>query len=126
MASANNADADARITGELSYAASRHFFGEYLLKMKHTVERQWISRLVSQYTGIVSSRAVIDFKIQPDGSVTDMVVNSVEGDSYFPIICASSINDAQPFDRIPYDETQGLPDEFVNKPLNIRFTFQYN
>jgi hypothetical protein len=126
VASPKNADADAQITGELSYAASRHFFGEYLLKMKQSVERQWVSQLISKYTGIVSSKAVIDFKIQPDGRVTDIGVNSSEGDPYFPLVCVSSINDAQPFDKIPYSEVPGLPDEFVGKPLNIRFTFQYN
>jgi len=125
-ASPRNTDTDAQITGEPSFAATRHFFGEYLLQMKEAVERQWVSRLVSRYTGIVSSEAVIDYKIQPDGTVTDMVVESSEGDSYFPLVCVSSINDAQPFGKIPYDEIQGLPDEFVNKPLNIRFTFRYN
>jgi outer membrane biosynthesis protein TonB len=125
-ASAKNVEADAQITGELSFGATRHFFGEYLLKMKQAVERQWVSRLVSQYTGVVSSRAVIDFKIQPDGHITDMAVNSNEGDPYFPLVCVSSIDDAQPFEKIPYGEIPGLPDEYMNKPLSIRFTFQYN
>jgi outer membrane biosynthesis protein TonB len=125
-ASTRDTEADARITGELSFGATRHFFGEYLLKMKQAVERQWVSRLVSRYTGIVSSRAVIDFKIQPDGHVTDIVVNSNEGDPYFPLVCVSSISDAQPFDKIPYDEAPGLPEQYTNKPLSIRFTFQYN
>ncbi len=125
-ASASNAAADAQITGELSFAASRHFFGEYLLKMKQAIERQWISRLVSQYTGIVSSKAVVEFKIQPDGRVTDVVVESVDGDPYFRLICVSSIKDAQPFDAIPYDAADGLPERFMDKPLNIRFTFRYN
>jgi len=125
-ASPRNTNADAEITGELSYAASRHFFGEYLLAMKQAVERQWISRLVTKYTGLVVSKAVIDFKIQPDGRVTDMSVNSSEGDPYFPLVCVSSINDAQPFGPIPYSQAVGLPEEFMNKPLNIRFTFQYD
>ncbi|MBI5117835.1 hypothetical protein HZA56_15275 [Candidatus Poribacteria bacterium] len=125
-ASARDTEADAQITGELSFGATRHFFGEYLLKMKQAVERQWVSRLVSQYTGIVSSRAVIDFKIQPDGRVADIVVNSNDGDPYFPLVCVSSINDAQPFDKIPYAETPGLPEQYMDKPLSIRFTFQYN
>jgi outer membrane biosynthesis protein TonB len=125
-ASSRNADADAQITGELSFGASHHFFGQYLLKMKQAVERQWLSRLVTSYTGIVSSKAVIDFKIQPDGRVTDLAVQSSEGDPYFPLVCVSSINDAQPFDKIPYSESRGLPDRFMGKPLNIRFTFQYN
>ena len=125
-ASSRNSGADAQITGELSFGATRHFFGEYLLTMKQAVERQWVSHLVSQYTGIVSSSAVIEFNIQPDGTATDIFVSSNEGDSYFPVVCASSINDAQPFDEIPYDEIPGLPDEFRNKPLSIRFTFHYN
>lgn len=125
-ADSRNTDANAEITGELSFAASRHFFGDYLLKMKQAVERQWVSRLVTKYTGIVSSEAVIDFKIQPDGRVTDALVHSSEGDAYFPVLCISSINDAQPFGQIPYSEAAGLPDEFLNKPLNIRFTFRYN
>jgi len=125
-ASSKNADADAQITGELSFAASRHFFGEYLLKMKQQIERQWISRLVSRYTGVKSSQAVIDFKIQPDGSISDVVINSSEGDPYFPVLCVTSIHDAQPFDKIPYADIDGLPQDFSNKPLNIRFTFRYN
>ena len=64
--------------------------------------------------------------IQPDGSVPDIAVHSVEGDSYFAVLCVSSINAAQPFAAIPYEKVQGLPDEFIGKPLNIRFTFQYN
>jgi outer membrane biosynthesis protein TonB len=125
-ASARSAGADARITGELSFATTRHFFGEYLLGMKQAVETEWISRLVSQYTGLVRSEAVIDFKIQPDGSVTDLDISSTEGDSYFSLICVSSIQDAQPFDEIPYDDIAGLPEEFIGKPLSIRFTFRYN
>jgi protein TonB len=126
MASAKNIGADAEITGELSYAASRYFFGEYLLKMKQAVEQQWISRLVSNYSGIVNSQAVLTFKIQPDGQVTDLTVRSSEGDPYFPVVCASSVQAAQPFDKIPYEQAPGLPAEHMNKPLKIQFTFNYN
>ncbi len=125
-ASSRNLDADAQITGELSFAASRHFFGEYLLNMKQAIERQWISRLVSGYSGVNASYAVIDFKIQPDGHISDVVIDSFEGDSYFPVLCVSSIHDAQPFDKIPYEQAVGLPESLQNKPLNIRFTFRYN
>ncbi len=125
-AGAKNAEADARISGELSFGATRHFFGEYLLKMKQAVETEWISLLISEYTAIERSSAVIDFKIQADGSVSDMEINSNEGDPYFPLVCRSSIRDAQPFDEIQYDEIPGLPDEFADKPLSIRFTFNYN
>ncbi|GAB4335417.1 MAG: hypothetical protein Kow0099_07860 [Candidatus Abyssubacteria bacterium] len=125
-ASSRNVNADAEITGELSFGASRHFFGEYLLKMKQAVERQWVSRLVSQYTGVVSSEAVIDFKIQPDGSVTDLSVAEVDGDAYFSVVCVSSITDAQPFGEIPYDAIEGLPEEYKNKALSVRFTFRYH
>ncbi len=126
VTSSNNPGADAEIMGELSFGATRHFFGEYLVKMKQAVERQWVSLLVTKYTGIVSSEAVIDFKIQPDGRVTDMMVRSVEGDNYFSVVCVSSIRDAQPFERIPYEEIPGLPENYMDKPLNIRFTFRYN
>jgi len=125
-ASARNTGADAQIAGELSFAATRHFFGEYLLKMKQAVEAEWISRLVSQYSGIVRSRTVVDFKIQPDGRVTEVDASSSEGDPYFALICISSIRDAQPFEEIPYDDIPGLPEEFKGKPLSIRFTFRYN
>jgi len=125
-ASARNTGADAQIAGELSFAATRHFFGEYLLKMKQAVEAEWISRLVSQYSGIVRSRTVVDFKIQPDGRVTDVDASSTEGDPYFALICISSIRDAQPFEEIPYGDIPGLPEEFKGKPLSIRFTFRYN
>ena len=125
-ASARNTGADAQITGELSFAATRHFFGEYLLKMKQAVEAEWISRLVSQYSGIVRSHTVVDFKIQPDGRVTEVDASSSEGDPYFALICISSIRDAQPFEEIPYDDIPGLPEEFKGKPLSIRFTFRYN
>ncbi|NQU07788.1 MAG: hypothetical protein HQ583_04435 [Candidatus Abyssubacteria bacterium] len=124
-ASARNTGADAQITGELSFGATRHFFGEYLLKVKQAVEAQWLSRLVSQYTSVTRAQAVIDFKIQPDGRVTDVDVSSFEGDLFFTLLCLSSIRDAQPFDTIPVDEIPGLPEDFRNKPLNIRFTFRY-
>lgn len=123
---ASNLGGDAEITGEISFGATRHFFGEYLLKMKQAVETEWISNLVSQYSGVARSLAVVDFKIQPDGRVTDITVSSSEGDPYFPLICESSIRAAQPLDEIPYSEIPGLPEEFVDKPLNIRFTFRYN
>lgn len=124
-ASARNTGADAQITGELSFGATRHFFGEYLLKIKQSVEAQWLSRLVSQYTSVTRAQAVIDFKIQPDGRVTDVDVSSFEGDLFFALLCLSSIRDAQPFDTIPFDEIPGLPEDFRNKPINIRFTFRY-
>jgi outer membrane biosynthesis protein TonB len=123
---AGNLGGDAIIEGEISFGATRHYFGEYLLKMKQAIETQWISQLVSRYTGIAMSTAAIDFKIQPDGTATNIVIHSNEGDPYFPIICISAIRDAQPFEVIPYDDIRGLPEEFKDKPLNIRFTFRYN
>jgi hypothetical protein len=123
---AGNMGGDALIEGEISFGATRHFFGEYMLKMKQAVETEWISLLISRYTGVAMSTAVINFKIQPDGTATDIVTHSNEGDPYFPIICVSSIRDAQPFEEIPYDDIPGLPEELKGKPLNIRFTFRYN
>jgi outer membrane biosynthesis protein TonB len=94
--------------------------------MKQAIEQQWISRLVARYSGVRSSEAVIDFKIQPDGTISDVRIESSEGDPYFPVLCVSSIHDAQPFERIPYDDIPGLPANFKNQPLNIQFTFRYN
>jgi hypothetical protein len=123
---AGNMGGDALIEGEISFGATRHFFGEYLLKMKQAIETEWISNLISQYTGVAQSTAVIDFKIQPDGTATDIVTHSSKGDPYFPIICVSSILNAQPFEEIPYNDIPGLPEELRGKALNIRFTFRYN
>lgn len=125
-ASARTVGADAEITGEISFAASRHFFGEYMLKMKQAVETQWLSHLISQYAGVERASAVINFNIQPDGHVTDIEIGESEGDPYFALICVSSIRDAQPFDEILYEEIPGLPEEFVDKPLSIQFVFNYN
>ena len=123
---AGNMGGDALIEGEISFGATSHFFGEYLLKMKQAVETEWISHLISRYTGVAGSTAAIDFKIQPDGTATDIVTSSNKGDPYFPIVCMSSIRDAQPFEEIPYNDIPGLPEELKGKPLNIRFTFRYN
>jgi hypothetical protein len=123
---AGNMGGDALIEGEISFGATRHFFGDYLLKMKQAVETEWISHLVSRYSGVARSTAAIDFKIQPDGRVTDIEIKSNEGDPYFPLVCISAIRDAQPFDEIGYTEIQGLPEEFSDRPLSVRFTFRYN
>jgi hypothetical protein len=94
--------------------------------MKQPIEEEWKARLVSQHiTGIERARAEIDFKIQPNGQVTDIAITSSEGGPSFPLVCVSSINDAQPFDPVPYQEVTGLPAELINKPLNIHFTFSY-
>jgi hypothetical protein len=123
---AGNMGGDALIEGEISFGATRHFFGDYLLKMKQAVETEWMSLLVSRYSGVRRSSAAIDFKIQPDGRVTDIEIKSNEGDPYFPLVCISSIQSAEPFDEIRYTEIQGLPEEFIDKALSVRFTFRYN
>jgi outer membrane biosynthesis protein TonB len=124
--SAANMSGNAEITGEISFGATRHFFGDYLLKMKQAVETEWMSNLISRYSGIERSTAAIDFKIQPDGRVTDIEIESNEGDPYFPLVCVSSIQSAQPFDEIRYSEIRGLPEELIDRPLSVRFTFRYN
>lgn len=118
--------ASARMQGEFSYGATKHFFGDYLLALKERVEQRWIARLVSEYSSVRHSRVVVDFKILASGEVTGLYVSGLEGDPYFKVICVHTIEDATPFPPVPYTEVEGLPPDLVNKPLNIRFTFEYN
>ncbi len=118
--------ANARVRGEFSYGAAQHFFGAYLLEMKRRVEREWFSRLLTDYSRVVHSRVVIDFKVYGSGSVGNMAFVEQQGDEYFAVLCWHAIEAAAPFDTVPYATVQGIPPELQNKPLNIRFTFHYN
>lgn len=118
--------ANARVRGEFSYGATQHFFGEYLLRMKERVEREWFSRLLTEYSRAVSNRVVIDFKVYSNGDVGNMQFVEQHGDPYFPVLCWNAIEAAGPFGLVPYAEVEGIPPDLANKPLNIRFTFHYN
>ncbi len=113
-------------TGEFSYAATEHFFAEYLLNLRRRVDVQWTLQVM---TGIVvpgKREAVVDFLVLADGSITGLRTRKLIGDVDFASMCTKSIRVAAPFGPVPYDRVPGMSDALDGTPLRIRFTFSYH
>lgn len=118
--------ARAEAEGEFSFEATQHFFADYFLHLRREIENTWVLLLMTRYTGLEPSRAVVDFQILPDGSVRGLAVRSGEGDEeIFPLVCTMAVRNAGPFPPVPYDSIPQLPPEARDLPLRVRVNFNY-
>lgn len=117
--------ARAEAAGEYSFEATQHLFADYFLRLRDQIENTWLLLLTSRYTGLDRSRAVVDFLIQPDGTVTALTPQASEGDELFPLVSTLAVRNAAPFDPVPYDAIPDLPPGARDLPLRVRVTFNY-
>jgi TonB family protein len=90
--------------------------------MRKAVFTAWYPIVSMKASPMPDSRVVIAFKINPDGTISDLEILSQQGADLFGDICAASVQKAAPFDPIPVD----FPPYLKNKQFNIKFTFYYD
>jgi outer membrane biosynthesis protein TonB len=108
-------------SGFTSFEANRHELGEYMLRVRSLVEREWRSALRIRYTGVSRTEAVIECSIRPDGSLEYARVLDPGVSLTYAVLCRQAIEQAAPFGPFPFD----VPEIYRKDNLEITWKFSY-
>ena len=98
-------------------------FGEYDAKMIGRIERRWL-----ELTPLIQMRGagqvVVDFKLNPDGQVTDVRVRPTRLLGFAVEICKQSVLDCAPFDPWPAEMRRLIGQ--TSRDVTFRFNYSTN
>ncbi len=114
-------DAGAEREGKISFATNQSEWVPYFETVKRRIGQKWLPAITLDYKGSRRVKAVIEFKIAPDGSLADAKIADPGDDKYFAMVCLYSVRGAAPFPELPAD----VPDYLRENVLDIHFTFEY-
>ncbi len=103
--------------GGISINTTAWDFAPYLLDLKQRIKQHWIPPLAFTALGAIHGYTKINFRIYPDGSMTDLAVIESDGHDALHRSSMNAIKGAAPF--------RPLPDDFPEDYLDITFGFYY-
>lgn len=111
-----------RHRGKVAFDTKATPFGEYDRAFIAAVEQCW-HRLLEDHRGNQrSGRVVIDFKLNSDGRITELNVQSNDTGEIYGMMCQRAILDPAPYQKWPADMRRTIG----SNTREIRFTFYYN
>lgn len=108
-------------SGFTSFEANKHALGEYMLKVRNAVEREWRTALHLRYSGVSRTDATIRCSIRPDGSLEFVTITNAGSSLTYAVLCREAIEKAGPFEPFPFD----VPEIYRNQNLEINWKFSY-
>jgi hypothetical protein len=97
-------------------------FGAYDAALVEAICQRWYSLLdAREYASDSRGKVVLQFRLHPDGRVSDMNVSVNTAGEVLGLICQKAVLDPSPFAAWPSDMRRTLGDM-----RNIQFTFYYN
>ena len=115
-------DGGSSTRGKVAFDASATPFGEYDAAFIAAVEQCWHNLLETHQGTQRPGRVVVDFKLSPDGRISDMRVPNNEAGEILGMLCQSAILNPAPYPRWPAQMRQTISGNY----REIRFTFYYN
>jgi TonB family protein len=102
----------------------RNLLNDYIQRIVEDTRRSWYPLIPESARPPIDKQGVvgIEFKINPDGSVQDMILKFPSGDVSLDRAAWGGIKGASPYPAFPRDLVQQLPAHF----LELRFGFYYN
>jgi hypothetical protein len=94
--------------------------GDYLKDMADAVEQKWYQLLKDQTTGTYG-KVVLQFRVHPDGRVTDMKRVRNEVSDLLEMTCEQAVFDPAPYQPWPREMRLEVPSDYYE----ITFTFYY-
>jgi hypothetical protein len=94
--------------------------GDYIARMVDAVKSHWWDLLKNQ-TADVSGRVVVQFRLLPDGRVTNVKMIKNEVTDLLGGTCQQAINEPAPYEKWP----PGMLRDLGNDHYDITFTFYY-
>lgn len=123
----HNASSDAESVSQIidliKFDLTKHELGDYYAAMKRKISRNWKTRVILNYsTQMFSSEALIVFRIEKDGSISELKCLDYRGNPFFRQDCESAVKDSANLDPIPetYIKSSG------KKNLWVYINFGYN
>lgn len=117
-----NIESEVADFGDPMFATRYDLVVPYLRAMREAIYEAWYPVISMQAGPMPDSRAVVEFKIKPDGQIIDLAVSSLQGSNVFGDMCAAAVQKAAPFEPIPIE----FPLYLKNKFFHIKFTFYYD
>jgi hypothetical protein len=108
--------------GRVAFNTKATPFGEYDQAFIAAVEQCWYRLLEDHRGNQRSGRVVIDFKLNSDGRITDLNVQSNDSGEIYGMICQRAILDPAPYQKWPPEMLRAIG----SNTREIRFTFYYN
>jgi hypothetical protein len=97
-------------------------FGEYDLAIVNAVTSRWYDLLDShRFAEDRTGRVTVHFKLQPDGTITEVEITNNDVGQLLGYVCAEAIEDSAPFGKWPDDMRREIGANY----RDISFTFFY-
>jgi hypothetical protein len=107
--------------GDPQMATQQNLMVPYLKKVKKKIFDSWYNLVRRQTSEFMGSRVVVVFSIQANGSISDLEVKTIEGNSLYRDFCLTAVKNSAPFDPLPVE----IPKFLKKNSLPIQFTFFY-
>jgi len=107
--------------GRLAFDTKATSFGDYDAAFIAAVEQCWYNLLDDHQGTQRHGKVVVEFRLTPDGRITDIKVPNNEVGEILSMLCQSAILNPQPYPRWP-----AAMRKEIGSSREIRFTFYYN
>jgi protein TonB len=112
-----------RFSVEPSFDVRATPFGTYDAAIIAAIQKHWYDLLDGRdFPGTYTGKVVLEFRLNSDGSVTDLKVSETDVTEILALLCQRAVQDPAPFARWPADLRRLVGKEY----RDVRFTFYYN
>ena len=108
-----------RLKMDSSLDAMKTSYGDYDREFIDAVRTRWYQLLENRSPG--TGKVVVEFRLHPDGRVTDLNIAQNEMSDLFGLICAQAIREPAPYRPWPLEMRRNIPKEY----RDVTFTFYY-
>lgn len=106
----------------IGFEAIQDDVAAYFLKhVKPVIRRNWITNLLTRYTGTTRTKAMIALAIAPDGHIAKAEVMGAPDDRIFAALCRDAVQKSGPFPPFLFQ----IPPEYRDQNLVIHCRFQW-
>lgn len=107
--------------GMLGFEALQDQLAPYLKEIQRKVEKYWLHYLLTRYSGTKPTDVTIDCEISSEGKIVRIDIIGEPEDPLFAGICKQALQKSAPFSPFPFQ----VPDIYMNRNLQIRWTFNF-
>ena len=95
-------------------------YGDYDAQFIDAVRQRWY-QLLEDHSVDASGRVVVEFRLLPDGRITDLSIVRNEMSDLLGLICQEAIQDPSPYRPWPEEMRKDIPKDY----RDVTFTFYY-
>jgi hypothetical protein len=108
-----------RLKMDSSLDVMKTSYGDYDREFIDAVQTRWYQLLENRSPG--TGKVVVEFRLHPDGRVTDLNIVQNEMSDLFGLLCAQAIREPSPYLPWPIEMRRDIPKDY----RDVTFTFFY-